>query len=128
MSIELTDDSTVDECNRSSVTETTVITIVRSYVGKVLENKVLAVELIDEKILTPVYEYLRSTGEDFRIMVLPDHPTPIRIRTHTIDPVPFMIYSSDEERVGVDCLCEESAAATDTYVPNGFTLMEHLIK
>ena len=93
-----------------------------------LENKVLAVELIDEKILAPIYEYLRSTGEDFRIMLLPDHPTPVRIRTHTIDPVPFMIYASDEEKQGVDCFCEESAAACDTYIPNGFTLMEHLIK
>lgn len=93
-----------------------------------LENKVLAVELIDEKILAPVYEYLKSTGEDFRIMVLPDHPTPIRIRTHTIDPVPFMIYASDEQKQGVDCFCEDSASATDTYIPNGFTLMEHLIK
>lgn len=93
-----------------------------------LENKVLAVELIDGKILAPVYEYLKSTGEDFRIMVLPDHPTPVRIRTHTIDPVPFMIYASDAERQGVDCFCEESASACDTYIPNGFTLMEHLMK
>ncbi len=92
-----------------------------------LENKVLSVELIDEKILAPVYQYLQECGDDFRIMILPDHPTPIRIRTHTSDPVPFMIYSSKDEREGVALFCEESAAAAGMYIPSGFTLMEHLI-
>ena len=45
------------------------------------ENKVLSIELIDEKILKPVYEYLKNSGEDFKIMILPDHPTPVRLRT-----------------------------------------------
>ena len=90
------------------------------------ENKVLAVELIDKKILKPVYEYLVSSGEDFKIMILPDHPTPVRLRTHTIDPVPFMIYSSTEEKSGVAHFTEESAGATGLYVPSGYTLMELL--
>ncbi len=93
-----------------------------------LENKVLSVELIDTKILKPVYEYLAGTGEDYRIMILPDHPTPIRIRTHSSDPVPFMIYSSDTTVTGVELFCEESAASTGTYIPNGYTLMEKMIK
>ncbi len=63
-----------------------------------LENKVMAVERIDAEILSPVLEYLRSTGEDFKVMVLPDHPTPVRLRTHTIHPVPFFIYSSAAEQ------------------------------
>jgi len=90
------------------------------------ENKVLAVELIDKKILKPVYEYLVSSGEDFKIMILPDHPTPVRLRTHTIDPVPFMIYSSTEEKSGVAHFTEESAGETGLYVPSGYTLMELL--
>lgn len=93
-----------------------------------LNNKILSVELIDSKILAPVYEYLASTGEEFRIMVLPDHPTPVRLRTHTILPVPFMIYCSDEPHDGVDTFCEESAAAKNNYIPHGYTLMEHLVK
>lgn len=93
-----------------------------------LENKVLSVELIDKKILKPVYEYLVSTGEDFRIMILPDHPTPIRLRTHTILPVPFMIYDSQTKADGVENFCEESATAKNFYIPTGHTLMEHLIK
>lgn len=91
------------------------------------ENKVLAIELIDSKILSPVYEYLRSCGESFKIMVLPDHPTPIRLRTHTIAPVPFMIYDSREIHSGVDMFCEESAAKTGVYLPEGHRLMQKLI-
>ncbi|MBE6554483.1 MAG: cofactor-independent phosphoglycerate mutase [Ruminococcaceae bacterium] len=93
-----------------------------------LENKVLSVELIDQKILKPVYEYLAESGEDFRIMVLPDHPTPIRLRTHTSLPVPFFIYDSTREENGVEGFSERSAAAKDFYIENGFTLMEHLIR
>ncbi len=93
-----------------------------------LENKVLSVELIDQKILKPVYDYLASTGEDFRIMILPDHPTPIRLRTHTIDPVPFMIYDSKEAHDGVDSFCEETAEAKKNYISCGHTLMEAFIR
>ncbi len=93
-----------------------------------LENKVLSIELIDQKILRPVYDYLSSTGEDFRIMILPDHPTPIRLRTHTILPVPFMIYDSAVERDGVECFCEDSATAKENHIENGYTLMELLTK
>ena len=92
------------------------------------ENKVLSVELIDQKILKPVYEYLQSTGEDFKILVLPDHPTPIRIRTHSIDPVPFMLYDSTSAASGVDTFSEDTARATGNYVPAGHTLLGLMIK
>lgn len=91
------------------------------------ENKVLSVELIDKKILGPVYEYLKSTGEDFKIMILPDHPTPVRLRTHTIDPVPFMVYSSFKDESGVEQFSEENAANTGIYIPDGYTLMEKVL-
>ncbi len=92
-----------------------------------LENKVLSVELIDKKILAPVYEYLKSTGEDFRIMILPDHPTPIRLRTHTSLPVPFMIYDSAKVQDGVALFSEETAENKKFFIKNGYTLMEHLL-
>ena len=92
------------------------------------ENKVLSIELIDQKILKPVYEYLESTGEDFKIMVLPDHPTPIKIRTHSMDPVPFMIYSSNEEKCGVDTFNESTAQSKQYYIPKGHDLLELMIK
>ena len=92
------------------------------------DNKVLSVEKIDGEILKPVYEYLKSTGEAFKIMILPDHPTPVRLRTHTIDPVPFMIYSSEAKYDGVDKFSEETAAAKNNYHANGFKLMDLLIE
>ncbi len=93
-----------------------------------VDNKVLSVELIDKKILAPVHEYLKGCGEDYKIMILPDHPTPTRLRTHTIEPVPFMIYSSKENKRGVDVFSEESAAATGLYIEHGYTLMDLLVE
>ena len=93
-----------------------------------LENKVKSIELIDQKILKPVYEYLESTGEPFRVMILPDHPTPICIRTHSMDPVPFLIYDSERSENGVPTFNEDTAQATNNYHPNGFELMKLLVK
>ena len=92
-----------------------------------LDNKILSIEKIDSEILTPVYEYLKSTGEDFRIMTLPDHPTPICRRTHTIDPVPFMLYRSDAETDGAETFTEETARAMGLYLPHGYDLMDLMI-
>ncbi len=91
-----------------------------------IQNKVLSIELIDQKILAPVYEYLHASGEPFKIMVLPDHPTPICKRTHTMDAVPFFIYSSECLKSGTDRFDEFTAKDTGYYVPNGYTLMNLL--
>lgn len=91
-----------------------------------LDNKILSIEKIDSEILSPVVAYLRNRKEDFRVMVLPDHPTPIRLRTHTIDPVPFFIYASDLRFSGCQTFSEKSAAAFRNYLPEGHRLMEFL--
>ena len=88
-----------------------------------IENKVKSIELIDKKILAPVYEYLKASGEEFKIMILPDHPTPIRLRTHTITPVPFMIYSSENEHEGAESFTETLAGAAGNYMPRGHELI-----
>ena len=89
-----------------------------------VENKVRAIELIDEKILAPLVDYLEKSGDDFKILVCPDHPTPLEIRTHTSNPVPYMIYTSNKKvDSGVEVFDEKSAAATGVYNDNGFTLM-----
>lgn len=94
-----------------------------------IDNKVLSIELIDKKILAPVYNYLKECGEDFKIMILPDHPTPIRIRTHSMDAVPFMIYSSKAEAdSGISTFNENTARSANVYNPNGFTLMNGFIE
>ena len=93
-----------------------------------IPEKVQCIQDIDTKVIGPVMEYLESCGEDYAVLVMPDHPTPLRIRTHSIDPVPFFIYSSAEELEGVESFDEESAATTGLYVRDGYTLMDRLVK
>jgi len=90
------------------------------------EDKIKAIEYIDKEILSPVYDYLTRRGEHFRIMVLPDHPTPVSVRTHTMDPVPFFIYDSKAEHAGVAEFTEESCKRQPLYIPDGYRLMEYL--
>ncbi len=90
--------------------------------------KVKAIEKIDELILKPVLSYLEGCGEDFKIMVLPDHPTPIEIRTHSMEPVPFFIYDSRKENKGVSLYSEKNAEETGYYVADGSTLLDILIE
>lgn len=91
------------------------------------ENKVRSIEYIDARILTPVVEYLEESGEPFKIMVLPDHPTPLSKRTHSIDPVPFMIYDSENPVQGVESFTEENARDTGLYIERGEELLTHMI-
>jgi 2,3-bisphosphoglycerate-independent phosphoglycerate mutase len=91
------------------------------------ENKVKSIELIDEKILAPVKAYLDGCGEPYKILYLPDHPTPVSTRTHSIDPVPFLIYESDAPRSGPARFDEDSAAAAGCYIAHGHELMGMLI-
>lgn len=88
------------------------------------ENKVLSIEYIDSRVLTPLLEGLEKLGEPYRILILPDHPTPIATMTHASDPVPYLLYdSSAEKESGVACFTEKTAAASGTYVDPGYTLM-----
>lgn len=93
-----------------------------------IQNKKLAIEIIDEKILTPLIAYLKDCGDDYSVMILPDHPTPICLKTHTSDPVPFLIYrSNDEKNSGVSTFCEETAEKTGLYIEPGCTLMNRFL-
>ena len=93
-----------------------------------LDNKILSVEKIDELILAPVFDYLSACGEDFSILVLPDHPTPICRRTHTMEPVPFFIYSSDKKYDGVDLYSEKNCDKAGHYVADGYKLLGEFIR
>lgn len=93
-----------------------------------IQNKKLAIEIIDEKILAPLIAYLKDCGDDYSVMILPDHPTPICLKTHTSDPVPFLIYrSNDEKNSGVSTFCEETAEKTGLYIEPGCTLMNRFL-
>ena len=87
------------------------------------ENKVISIEKIDQLILAPVFDYLMETGEDFHVMVLPDHPTPIVRRTHTIDPVPYLIWKKEQPCEGANVFSEAAAAAKEQYLAHGYDLM-----
>ncbi len=91
------------------------------------ENKVRAIELIDEKILGPVSAYLAESGEAFKILITPDHATPLSLKTHTNDPVPFMIYNSTSPENGVDTFNEKTAEETGVYIEIGHTIMDKFI-
>lgn len=90
-------------------------------------EKTSAIEKIDAEILAPVYRYLAGCGEDFRILCLPDHPTPCEKRTHTSDPVPYFLYDSRTERAGC-AFTEAGCAAMGDYNPAGHTLLAELIE
>ncbi|MGN0558135.1 MAG: cofactor-independent phosphoglycerate mutase [Acutalibacteraceae bacterium] len=92
------------------------------------ENKVRAIELIDEKILTPVVDFLKGY-DDFAVLVCPDHPTPLNIKTHSGNPVPYLIYSSrDEKNSGVTCFTEAQANKTGNFIEKGFEMMSYFLE
>lgn len=87
------------------------------------ENKVKAIELIDSRVLPIVLEALEKY-DDYKVMILPDHPTPIVTGTHASDPVPFMIYhKKDAKDSGVDSINEETASKTGIFIEEGPSLM-----
>ena len=92
------------------------------------ENKVKAIGLIDKLILAPVKSALDEMGEDYRILICPDHPTPLLTKTHSSDPVPFMIYDSRRELSGVDTFTEATAEATGIYIEHGPSIMDRLLE
>lgn len=89
-----------------------------------LHNKVLAIEDLDRRLIAPVKKAMEEAGEDFRMLVLPDHPTPIRIRTHTGGAVPYVLYDSTKQRRAVAHYTEAEALASGNYEPNGHKLMD----
>lgn len=94
-----------------------------------IENKVKSIELIDEKVVGYVTEKLTENNIDYRMLVLPDHPTPLALRTHTRDAVPFMIYDSTKvyEKIA-DSFTEENAAKSGLIIEEGYKLMDEFLK
>lgn len=91
------------------------------------ENKVKSIELIDKHILGPVTEFLRGY-DDFAVLVCPDHPTPLSIRTHSSNPVPYLIYDSKNEVDSkVENFCEKEAENTGNFIEKGFTMMNYFL-
>ncbi|MBC7328447.1 cofactor-independent phosphoglycerate mutase [bacterium] len=93
-----------------------------------LENKIRSIEEIDEKIVGTILRELPYIDEDFKILILPDHPTPVSVRTHTSDPVPFFIYSSEKPLKGEENFSERWGKEKDYFLEEGNKLIEIFLK
>jgi 2,3-bisphosphoglycerate-independent phosphoglycerate mutase len=94
-------------------------------------KKVEAIENVDEKVIGPLLEGLRAAGGEWRMLVMPDHPTPCALKTHTDDPVPFVVYvSSDEQKPrGLSRgYSERDAREQGIFIPEAHTLLERLLR
>lgn len=91
-----------------------------------LEGKISCMHDIDQKVVKPLCEYLEASGEDYRILVVPDHKTPLAIRTHSSTPVPFVLYKSNEETaVDTDKQFNEESGEKGRYFDSGFKLADY---
>ena len=91
-----------------------------------VEKKVQAIHYLDTRVIGPLTEQLRASGEDFRLLVLPDHPTPIRVRTHTSDSVPYLLYDSTAEQNETWDYNEETGRASGILIAQGHKLIDRL--
>lgn len=91
-----------------------------------IERKIQAIENLDQKVIRPVKEQLDASGEPYCILVLPDHPTPIRVRTHTSNPVPYVLYDSTKEEKKIAGYCEKEAMETGIFVAEGCEMLERM--
>ena len=93
-----------------------------------MERKVQAIEYLDELVIGPVVEKMEAAGADFRLLVLPDHPTPICKRTHTADSVPYMLYDSTAKQNNTWNYCEAEASANGIFEPVGHKLIDKFLQ
>lgn len=94
-----------------------------------VEGKVRAIELIDERIVGPLLAGLGEVGEEYSLLVMPDHPTPLALKTHVSDPIPYLLYRSNRKKhSGITSYTEETAKTTGIYQPEGYRLMHHFLK
>ena len=91
-------------------------------------DKVKAIENIDEKILSFVTNAFEKAGEDYRMLILPDHPTPVEARTHTQEPVPYLLYDSTKAQNGMEKYQENTADKSGILWNDGYRLIDHLFE
>ena len=92
-----------------------------------IDHKIQSIEFLDRRLVKRVKDAMDASGEDYRMLIMPDHPTPIRCRTHTSDPVPYIIYDSTRQMRKLAHYNEKEAAATGNYEPEGYRLMEQFL-
>ena len=92
------------------------------------EKKKLSVELIDEKVVGFLRNKLDEAGIEYKMLILPDQPTPIKLKTHVSDPVPYVIYKSGSKEGSGLVYNEKNADITGVYIDKGHNLMKHFIE
>ncbi|MGN0348975.1 MAG: cofactor-independent phosphoglycerate mutase [Roseburia sp.] len=92
-----------------------------------VEKKVKAIENLDARLIRPIVEGLDAAGEEYRMMILPDHPTPICIRTHTADSVPYLLYDSTKQEGQSRRYNEREATAAGNFIAEGHKLLDYLL-
>lgn len=92
-----------------------------------IEKKVQSVELLDQRLIRVVKEGLDAAGVDYRMLVLPDHPTPICIRTHSSEPVPYVLYDSTDIQNHTWQYNEADAEASGNYIAQGHEMIDYLL-
>lgn len=93
-----------------------------------LERKLKAIEFLDERVIKVVKEQMDASGEEYRMLVTPDHPTPIEIRTHSSDPIPFLLYDSTKQRRRIGFYNEKEAMMSGIVVEDGYEMIEKLLE
>ena len=91
-----------------------------------MDAKIEAIESIDRKIVRVIMNEMKQAGVDYRMLVMPDHPTPIRLRTHTSNPVPYLLYDSTKELNEGRLYSEKEGKASKRLIESGYTLIEKL--
>lgn len=92
------------------------------------EKKIQAIEYLDARVIAPVKAGLKQAGEEFRILVMPDHPTPVSIRTHTGDDVPYLLYDSRTSQDHTWKYNEKDAAQSGRRIEKGCEMIDYLIE
>lgn len=87
-----------------------------------VEKKLQAIEYLDARVVGPLTEALDRSGEAYRLLVMPDHPTPIRIRTHTAESVPYLLYDSTSPQKNDWNYNEAEAILSGNFIPEGISL------
>ena len=93
-----------------------------------IEKKVQAIQFLDERVIGPIKQGLEEAGEAFRMLIMPDHPTPICIRTHTGDDVPYLLYDSSRIQEHTWKYNEKEAAESSHHIAQGCEMIDYLIQ
>lgn len=93
-----------------------------------VERKIQAIEYLDQRIIRLVKEKMDEYGEPYRMLILPDHPTPVSVRTHTSNPVPYLLYDSAAKKEETWKYNEAEAERSGNFFEKGYEMMEYLLR